>query len=51
MNTKTWMLSLPFVRRMAEEEEEEEAKEDVREKRRGISASLTAGSRVRKWRI
>lgn len=35
---------VPFVRRAAKEEELEEAREEVREKRRGTSASLTAGS-------
>lgn len=49
MNKQSWVLRLPFVRCMAEVEEEEEAKEDVREKRRGTSDSLMAGSIFRKW--
>lgn len=38
---------VPLVRRAAKEEVEEEAREELREKRRGTSASLVAGSRVR----
>ena len=38
------LIQVPFVRRVAKEEEVEEAREEVREKRRGTSASLAAGS-------